>query len=105
MKLKVAELLNSIPAIQKIMTQNLSGSASFRMARNSKEIDRVIEDFNQTVQKLNELSDITEDEKRAQFEEILNDDIELNIVPLKEESIDELKLTPAEVLSIMFLFE
>ena len=117
MKLKIKEVLEASAILQKITGFSLPAKVSYNIMRNMKKIEHEIKPFEESrLQLVHKYGKETEDGKFSVSEEnlpefykdvasLLEEDIEVDIRPIKIDQIQDIKLTANEIQFIDFIFE
>jgi len=117
MKLKIKEVLEASAVLQKITSFSLPAKVSYNIMRNMKKIEHEIKPFEESrLQLVHKYGKQSEDGKVSVTEEnlqdfykdvasLLDEDVEVDIRPIKIEQLEGIKLTPSEIQFIDFIIE
>lgn len=124
-KVKLNDVVNATEAFNKIMQQPVKGSLAFRIARLARELNKEMQTFNEERQKILqkyakrdengelitlENGNVTFDndkiaEVNAEFDSLLNTELEINAEKIPMNEMDSFELTPQQTLDIEVFFE
>ena len=116
MKVKLVDIYNSVPVMNKILETPLPASISFQLSKLLKtlndEMKSIEEQRVKLVEKYGSSKDsgetvVSEDKKEGflqEFSELLNTDIEVTWHPLSASKFDALQLSVNEMSRVQFLF-
>jgi len=117
MKLKIREILEARPVLEKITNFSLPVKTSYNIMRNMRKIEQEIKPFEQSrlqlVRKYGKPDEtgkitVTEDNMQKFYEDmasLLEEDVDIDIRTIKIDQLGEVKLTPNEIQFIDFLLE
>jgi hypothetical protein len=113
--MKLVELLNGRPVLESLAKQKLPAVTAYRIARNIKKVNTVLDAFDSTrkgiFDKYSEpgedgvmaIPEAKKEDASREFQALLDEDEELDIIRLPIEAFPE--LTPMELLSIEWMIE
>lgn len=115
--ININQLLNSIPALDVLFQQPVRAQTAFRLKMLTKEVNGLLETFNQTRLALcSKYGTLTEDGTEFDFEnadnkrkfeeeyqELLNADVELQFEPMSVSSLGDALLSPIHLESLEWL--
>jgi hypothetical protein len=117
MKLTIKEILEASPILKKITSFPLSAKVSYNIVRNMRKIEHEIKPFEESrLQLVHKYGKESEDGKISVTEEnlenfyrdvasLLEEEVEVDIRPIKIDQLEEVKLTPNEIQFIDFFLE
>jgi hypothetical protein len=117
MKLTIQQILEAAPVLKKVTSFPLSAKVSYNIMRNMRKIEHEIKPFEESrLQLVRKYGHPGEDGRTSVLDEnlelfykdiasLLEEDIEVDIRPIKIDQLEEVKLTPNEIQFIDFIFE
>lgn len=107
--MEVNKVVNGVTALQKLYTQDLSLATTFKIVKNSEEFDKVLNIFNEKIKKLKETTEgedaPSEQELEKHAKAILDEDIDINVKTFTMQELENVKLSAAELSTILWLIE
>jgi len=117
-KVKLIDIYNSVPVMNKILETSMSASLAFQMTKLLKTLNdemksiedqrvKLVEKFG-TKQEGNDtlmVSDENKDKFMSEFGELLNTSVEISWEPLSVTKVDGLQLTVNDMARVQFLFK
>ena len=123
-KVTIEEILNATPALQILKEQNFDGMTAFKIARMLREVNKEIELFEQSRNELIEKFCIRDESGKIienngeikidskyintfnnEIRKMLNNEIEINAVPLTLNILENLTITPEQAFNLEKFFE
>jgi len=119
MNLKLSVLFDSVGALQLLSQKELPGRVAFVVARNTKNIAPVVDDFlksraavlekhgtlNEDKTRYDWLSDEHQNEGEAEMKQLLETEVEVNVTQIEVAALDSIQMPPAAMASIMWMFK
>ena len=118
MKVKLIDIYNSVPVMNKILETPMNASLAFQLTRLLKVLNDEMKSIEEQRIKLVEkygtkndgeeavvVSDENKEKFMGEFSELLNTDVELNWQPLSVNKVETLQLTVNDMARVQFLFK